>query len=103
MKRLSPRATHGPSPSPFEGLAAAHAIADDSEAAALLLGSAAAARAATGAPLPPAERLDVDRATAAATAALGAARFADTFAKGETLPPEAARARTRASRSHGSR
>ncbi|MGW0186487.1 BTAD domain-containing putative transcriptional regulator [Streptomyces sp. NPDC003362] len=82
----------------LEGLAAAHALADDAEAAALLLGSAAAARAATGAPLPPAERLDVDRATAAATAALGAARFADTFAKGETLPPEAARARTRASR-----
>ncbi|MGX1128936.1 putative ATPase/DNA-binding SARP family transcriptional activator [Streptomyces glaucescens] len=81
----------------LEGLAAAHALAGDAEAAALLLGSAAAARAATGAPLPPAERPDVDRATAAATAALGTARFADTFAEGQTLPPEAARARTRAS------
>ncbi|MDT0611058.1 BTAD domain-containing putative transcriptional regulator [Streptomyces lancefieldiae] len=82
----------------LEGLAATHALAGDPEAAALLLGSASAARAATGAPLPAAERLDVDRATAAATVALGAARFADVFAQGESLPPEAAHARTRASR-----
>ncbi|MFH8974650.1 BTAD domain-containing putative transcriptional regulator [Streptomyces sp. NPDC017890] len=82
----------------LEGLAAALALAGRAEAAALLLGSASAARAATGAPLPAAERLDVDRATAAASAVLGAARFADTFAQGESLSPEAAHARTRASR-----
>jgi predicted ATPase/DNA-binding SARP family transcriptional activator len=78
----------------LEGLAAAHALAGGAGTAALLLGAASAARAATGAPLPAAERLDVDRATVTATAALGAARFADTFAEGESLSPEAAHART---------
>lgn len=78
----------------LEGLAAAQALADDPEAAALLLGAAFAARAATGAPLPAAERGDVDRATAAATAALGAEGFADAFARGRSLSPEEARART---------
>ncbi|MET9777812.1 BTAD domain-containing putative transcriptional regulator [Streptomyces sp. NPDC006367] len=79
----------------LEGLAAAHVLADRHEAAALLLGAAGAARAATGAPLPAAERLDVDRTTAAATAALGATGFADAFARGESLTPEAAHALTR--------
>jgi hypothetical protein len=67
-------------------------------AAALLLGTASAARAATGAPLPAAERPDVDRTTATATVALGAVAFGDTFTKGESLSPEAAYARARASR-----
>ncbi|MGK9463111.1 BTAD domain-containing putative transcriptional regulator [Streptomyces sp. G6] len=80
----------------LEGLAAALAAADDAEGAAVLLGAASAARAATGAPLPAAERLDVDRAAAAATAALGAAKFADAFARGESLTPEEAHARTTA-------
>ncbi|MEU0725963.1 BTAD domain-containing putative transcriptional regulator [Streptomyces sp. NPDC006140] len=82
----------------LEGLAAAHALADGPGTAALLLGAASAARAATGAPLPAAERLDVDRTTAAATAALGAAVFADAFTKGEALSPEAAHAQARSSR-----
>jgi hypothetical protein len=82
----------------LEGLAAAHALADGPGTAALLLGAASAARAATGAPLPAAERLDVDRTTAAATAALGAAVFTDAFTKGEALSPEAAHAQARASR-----
>ncbi|MFC9466719.1 BTAD domain-containing putative transcriptional regulator [Streptomyces coelicoflavus] len=85
----------------LEGLAAAHALADDPGTAALLLGAASAARAATGAPLPPAERLDVGRTTAAATAALGAAVFRDAFTQGEALSPEAAHARARASRRSG--
>jgi predicted ATPase/DNA-binding SARP family transcriptional activator len=82
----------------LEGLAAAHSIADRPGTAALLLGAASAARAATGAPLPAAERPDVDRTTATATAALGAVAFGDTFTKGESLSPEAAYARARASR-----
>nr|WP_303715653.1 NB-ARC domain-containing protein [Kutzneria buriramensis]WKX16187.1 NB-ARC domain-containing protein [Kutzneria buriramensis] len=74
----------------LEGLAAAHALADRPGTAALLLGAASAARAATGAPLPAAERPDVDRTTAAATTALGAAGFGETFTKGASLSPEAA-------------
>jgi predicted ATPase/DNA-binding SARP family transcriptional activator len=82
----------------LEGLAAAHALADRPGTAALLLGAASAARAATGAPLPAAERPDVDRATATATAALGAVAFGAAFAKGESLSPEAAYAQARATR-----
>ncbi|MEU9111378.1 hypothetical protein AB0D04_06200 [Streptomyces sp. NPDC048483] len=44
----------------LEGLAAAHALAGRPGIAALLLGAASAARAATGAPLPAAERPDVN-------------------------------------------
>ncbi|WP_405696710.1 winged helix-turn-helix domain-containing protein [Streptomyces coelicoflavus] len=80
----------------LEGLAAAHALAYRPGAAALLLGAASAARAATGAPLPPAERLDVGRTTAAATAALGAAVFTDAFTQGAALSPEAAHAQAHA-------
>ncbi|GAA3987949.1 BTAD domain-containing putative transcriptional regulator [Allokutzneria multivorans] len=47
-----------------EGLAGAHAINGDRERAAELLDAAAALRADAGAPLPKAERLDVDRITA---------------------------------------
>ncbi|QEV22406.1 AfsR/SARP family transcriptional regulator [Streptomyces alboniger] len=54
---------------------------------ALLLGAADAARRSVGAPLPPAERGDVDRITAAAKAAIGETAFADAFARGATLPP----------------
>ncbi|RBQ16868.1 AfsR/SARP family transcriptional regulator [Spongiactinospora rosea] len=51
-------------------------------AAARLLGAAAALRESFGAPLPPAERGDVDRITATATAALGADTFATAYAHG---------------------
>ncbi|WP_049569675.1 BTAD domain-containing putative transcriptional regulator [Nonomuraea sp. SBT364] len=54
----------------FEGLAGAEALAGDHVRAARLLGAAAAARDAAGAPLPPAERGDVDRVTRAVRAGL---------------------------------
>jgi predicted ATPase/DNA-binding SARP family transcriptional activator len=47
-----------------EGLAGAYSLAGDHNRAATLLAEAAAKRAAVGAPLPPAERADVDRVTA---------------------------------------
>ncbi|MFF5917386.1 hypothetical protein ACFY8C_03425 [Streptomyces flavochromogenes] len=67
--------------------------------AALPLGAASALRASTGAPLPPAERSDVDATEARARAILGPEVFAETFTHGTTLrhgqavteagPPEA--------------
>jgi hypothetical protein len=60
----------------FEGLAGAAALSGDAnraESATLLLGAADAARRSVGAPLPPAERGDVDRITAATRAVLGEA------------------------------
>ncbi|MGA4843432.1 BTAD domain-containing putative transcriptional regulator [Streptomyces sp. G45] len=80
----------------LEGLAGARAAAGGYEAAATLLGAAAAARASVGAPLPPAERLDVDRAAALARARLGAEGYAAAYAEGGRLTPEAARARATA-------
>ncbi len=56
----------------LEGLAGAHALAGEHAHAARLLGEAAATREAAGAPLPAAERGDVDRIAAVVTAALGA-------------------------------
>ncbi|CAM5566959.1 hypothetical protein [Streptomyces narbonensis] len=69
----------------LEGLASAHAPAGRARGAALLLGAAAALRASTGAPLPPAERADVDRTEAAARAALGEEAFVAAFAHGTNL------------------
>ena len=66
----------------LEGLAGAHALAGAPREAARLLGAAAASRAGVGPPLPAAERGDVDRITARATAALGAAEFAAEFRAG---------------------
>ncbi|MFF8653463.1 AfsR/SARP family transcriptional regulator [Streptomyces huasconensis] len=66
----------------LEGLAGARSLAADPAAlteAAALLGRAAALRAAEGAPLPPAERADTDRATARGRAALGDAAFDAAF------------------------
>jgi predicted ATPase/DNA-binding SARP family transcriptional activator len=72
----------------LEGLAGAASL-HGHECAALLLGAADAARRSVGAPLPPAERGDVDRITAAARTALGPA-FADAFERGARLSvPEA--------------
>ncbi|MFD3458880.1 BTAD domain-containing putative transcriptional regulator [Nocardia fluminea] len=64
----------------LEGLAGAHALAGHPELAARLLGTAARARASAGAPLPQAERADVDRVAARALAALGQEGFAAEFA-----------------------
>ncbi|KUJ41337.1 hypothetical protein ACZ90_68420 [Streptomyces albus subsp. albus] len=69
----------------LEGLAGAEALAGRPEHSALLLGSAAAARDAAGAPLPAAERGDIDRITAAATGPLGVAAFAAAFERGTAL------------------
>ncbi|MFE2975537.1 BTAD domain-containing putative transcriptional regulator [Streptomyces sp. NPDC059258] len=66
----------------LEGLAGAAALAGrtpEAVCAARLLGAAAAARLRAGAPLPPAERADVDRATAATRAVLGAPAFSEAF------------------------
>ncbi|MGV9882744.1 BTAD domain-containing putative transcriptional regulator [Streptomyces sp. NPDC003006] len=74
----------------LEGLAGAAALAGDpagAERAALLLGTADAARRSVGAPLPAAERGDVDRITVSAKAALGDAAFAEVFERGTKLPP----------------
>ncbi|MFE5049618.1 BTAD domain-containing putative transcriptional regulator [Streptomyces sp. NPDC056637] len=76
----------------LEGLAGAAALAGDGGRAAALLGAADAARRSAGAPLPPAERGDVDRITARATAALGDPAFAGAYGHGADLSPaEAAR------------
>jgi hypothetical protein len=52
------------------------------------VGAAGAAREGVGAPLPAAERGDVDRITAAATGALGEAAFAAGFARGADADPD---------------
>ncbi|WP_033429346.1 ATP-binding protein [Saccharothrix syringae] len=81
----------------LEGLACARA-ADEPELAATLLGTADAARRSRGAPLPPAERGDVDRATTALVEVLGG-DFARHFARGAALTPrQAFRLRPRARR-----
>ncbi|MFF7095810.1 BTAD domain-containing putative transcriptional regulator [Streptomyces rubradiris] len=77
----------------LEGLAGAAALRGTRAAAAraaLLLGAADAARRSVGAPLPPAERTDVDRVERTARAALGDAAFARSFADGTRLTPEEA-------------
>ncbi|WP_328944803.1 NB-ARC domain-containing protein [Streptomyces sp. NBC_00250] len=74
----------------LEGLASAHAGAGRVRGAALLLGTASALRASTGAPLPPAERLDVDRVEETARTTLGPAAFTAAFTRGATLPHESA-------------
>ncbi|MDN3259373.1 BTAD domain-containing putative transcriptional regulator [Streptomyces sp. CSDS2] len=77
----------------LEGLAGAAALRGTRAAAAraaLLLGAADAARRSVGAPLPPAERTDVDRVERAARAALGDAAFTRAFTDGTRLSPEEA-------------
>ncbi|MFE3447426.1 BTAD domain-containing putative transcriptional regulator [Nonomuraea sp. NPDC059194] len=73
----------------YEGLAGAHAAQGRAAEAARLLGAAAAIRESEGAPLPPAERGDVDRITAAAVAALGQERFQTEFDTSHARLPEA--------------
>ncbi|MFF9150233.1 BTAD domain-containing putative transcriptional regulator [Streptomyces sp. NPDC014861] len=72
----------------LEGLAGAHALGGRGEGAALLLGTAGALRTSTGAPLPPAERGDVERIETRVRAALGDDTFLTTRARGERLDAE---------------
>jgi hypothetical protein len=77
----------------LEGLAGAESLARGLEGptrAALLLGAADAARRSVGAPLPAAERSDVDRITARTIAVLGEAAFREAFDRGAALAPEEA-------------
>ncbi|GAA2841290.1 BTAD domain-containing putative transcriptional regulator [Nonomuraea rubra] len=71
----------------IEGLAGAHALNGRHEQAAALLGAASACRDSVGAPLPRAERGDVDRITATIRAAIGEQAFTAGFARGLTLNP----------------
>jgi predicted ATPase/DNA-binding SARP family transcriptional activator len=71
----------------LEGLAGAQALAGHPENAARLLGTAALTRASVGAPLPAAERGDVDRISAAVRKELGDDVFPREFAEGRTLTP----------------
>ncbi|MGW0252709.1 BTAD domain-containing putative transcriptional regulator [Nocardia goodfellowii] len=64
-----------------EGLAGAQQLAGNPELAARLLGTAARARAKAGAPLPTAERGDVDRITMLVRSTLGADRFEQEYAR----------------------
>ncbi|MFI0975732.1 AfsR/SARP family transcriptional regulator [Streptomyces sp. NPDC021093] len=68
----------------LEGLAGAHQLAGRPELAARLLGTATRSRTSVQAPLPPAERGDVDRITSAVRAALGDPGFAAEFARDES-------------------
>lgn len=70
----------------LEGLAGARALGGAHEEAGRLLGKAAALRGSAGAPLPPAERGDVDRITAAVRAALGDAALAAALTDGADAP-----------------
>ncbi len=74
----------------LEGLAGAAAVRGGHHAteSALLLGAADAARRSVDAPLPSAERGDVDRITAAARSALGDPAFAEVFERGTRLSEE---------------
>ncbi|MFF8592291.1 BTAD domain-containing putative transcriptional regulator [Streptomyces sp. NPDC015220] len=72
------------------GAAALHGTEPAAGCAALLLGAADAARRSVAAPLPPAERADVDRITHAARATLGDAAFDHAFGHGARLSPEEA-------------
>ncbi|WP_073484514.1 AfsR/SARP family transcriptional regulator [Streptoalloteichus hindustanus] len=74
----------------LEGLAGAHALAGRHRAAAVLLGAATATRDSVAAPLPPAERGDVDRITATSRKALGDKEFVTAFQHGTRLSPQEA-------------
>ena len=80
----------------LEGLAGAEALGGRHGHAARLLGAAAAARDAVGAPLPKAERGDVDRIEATILAALGEGPFAAQLARGRLLNADEAVALARA-------
>lgn len=71
----------------LEGLAGARSLAGHAEQAARLLGAADTLRRATGAPLPDAERGDVDRVEARLRADLGVDGLAAAFARGRNADP----------------
>ncbi|MGJ7908076.1 AfsR/SARP family transcriptional regulator [Actinopolyspora sp. H202] len=70
-----------------EGVAGAVAVAKEWRGAALLLGSAEAARETAGAPLPPGERGDVERITLTARLGTDTENFAAKFQRGRDLAP----------------
>jgi hypothetical protein len=72
----------------FEGLAGAYALAGDGQLAAELLGCADGLRRATGGPMPPAERFDVDRAERRTRALIGDDAFETAFAGAAETDPE---------------
>jgi predicted ATPase/DNA-binding CsgD family transcriptional regulator len=76
----------------LEGCARLAATAGAAAQAVRLAGAAAALRAAAGAPVPPPERLTLDRHLAAARAALGARAAGAAWAAGQALPPAQATA-----------
>ncbi|WP_244201983.1 BTAD domain-containing putative transcriptional regulator [Streptomyces diastatochromogenes] len=69
----------------LEGLAGAHSLTARTARAARLLGTAAATRERSGAPLPEAERADVQRISARVRGALGAQTYAAEYATGQTV------------------
>ena len=90
------RATGGPRAVALalEGMAGALSLLGEHARATRLLGTADATRRGTGAPLPPAERGDVERITARTRSALGEAAFAAAFAEGIESGPGVADGRT---------
>ncbi|WP_242911035.1 BTAD domain-containing putative transcriptional regulator [Actinomadura terrae] len=74
----------------LEGIAGARVLSGTPGEAARLLGMAAALRTSVGAPLPPAERADVDRIASRARSALGEARYQAEFQRGSATPPDSA-------------
>ncbi|MFE7463957.1 BTAD domain-containing putative transcriptional regulator [Streptomyces sp. NPDC057499] len=87
----------------LEGLAGAESLAagpGGPARAAVLLGAADAARRGVGAPLPAAERADVDRITARTVAALGEEAFREAFEQGTGMTPQEAAALARTPTAH---
>ncbi|MCP2339950.1 BTAD domain-containing putative transcriptional regulator [Actinomadura rupiterrae] len=74
----------------LEGMAGVSVLAGDARKGAWLLGAADAARREVGAPLPEAERGDVDRIAAKAASALGEDGFNEAFAEGSAATPKQA-------------
>jgi predicted ATPase/DNA-binding SARP family transcriptional activator len=85
----------------LEGLAGVACATGDAERAALLLGAAGAMRESAGGPLPPAERIDVDRIEAAARRVLGEDRLGEHLRRGAALPAEQAVALARSTSGPG--
>ena len=75
---------------PLEGLAGVAVLRGDYQRCATLLGAATALRASVDAPLPPAERVDVDRAAGAARAHLDNSAFDLAFDEGAAMTLDAA-------------
>lgn len=86
----------------LEGLSGAEALAGRPGHAALLLGAADAARTAAGAPLPAAERGDVDRITESVRVVLGEKAFSAAFRRGGELDQDVILAHPAVARHAGS-